>query len=91
MAWHWDDDAGRRVPTRRRALVARLVERILGRVSLVAVGLPLWVWGIFEVVTGSYYGGGALVFAGGVVLVMAAGGGWRRFRAALLDWLGGPA
>jgi hypothetical protein len=56
---------------------------------MVAVALPVWAWGILKFVTGSYYGGGALVFVGGLLLLIAAGGGWRRFRAALVDWLGG--
>ncbi len=57
---------------------------------MVAVALPMWAWGLFKFVGGSYYGGGALVFAGSLLLVIAAGGGRRRFRQALLDWLGGP-
>jgi hypothetical protein len=88
VSWHWDERSGRRTPTSRRAHLGMLAERLPVRALLVAVGLPLWAWGIVEFVTGSYYGGGALVFAGGLLLVLAAGGGWRRFRAALLDWLG---
>ena len=89
MGWHWDEESGRRVPTSRRANLGELATRLPGRVLVVAVGLSIWAWGIVKFVSGSYYGGGALVFIGGLLLVVAAGGGWWRFRAALLEWLGG--
>ena len=89
MNWQWDEESGRRVPTSRRAYLGKLASRLPGRVLVVAIALSVWGWGIVKFVSGSYYSGGALVFTGGLLLVMAAGGGWRRFRAALLDWLGG--
>jgi hypothetical protein len=70
--------------------VLQLASRLPGTFLVVAVGLSIWAWGIFKLVTGSYWGGGALVFIGGLLLLIVAGGGWRRFRAAFMDWLGGP-
>jgi hypothetical protein len=70
--------------------LAELAGTVPARLVLWAGALAIWAWGVVKFVTGSYYTGGALVFAGGLLLIIWAGGGWRRFRAALADWLGGP-
>ena len=90
MDWHWDEDSGRRVATKPGSHVRRIVARVVDRILLPGAGLATWGWGVWELVTGSYWGGGALILAGGLLLVIWAGGGLMRWREALADWLGGP-
>ena len=91
--WHWDHGSGRRVPTKRRSHLARLLGRLVpkGVVLLWATAIAVWAWGVGLFVNGSYWGGGALIFAGCLLLMLWAGGGWRWFRAALEEWLNGPS